>query len=136
LNADALLDKATRAARVARSAIDDGNFDDATSRAYYAMFNAARAALELVATPLDLSNVARHGTILTAFGLHLIKAGHLDRELGSALTTASVLRKGADYGDRPVSAEAAIAVTGDAENFVACVRDLAEKLAREPKQEK
>ena len=45
MKAQELLEKATRAASSAKLLLDTGDTDGACNRAYYAMFDAARAAL-------------------------------------------------------------------------------------------
>lgn len=80
MNGDLLLEKAARAVDAARQLVEDGAYDDAASRAYYGMYNAARAALELVNAPLNLESVRTHGSILGAFSRHLVKVGIVDRE--------------------------------------------------------
>jgi uncharacterized protein (UPF0332 family) len=131
MNADRLLEKAMRAVNSARRLVEDGAYDDAVSRAYYGMFNAARAALELVDAPFELENVSTHGTIIGAFGKHLVKEGLVGRELGIALSGAAALRKSADYADREVSAQAARAVTDDAVQFAETIWGLAEEKSLE-----
>ena len=52
MNALALMAKAVRAAESARILLDTGDKEGACDRAYYAMFNAARAALLASGAPM------------------------------------------------------------------------------------
>jgi uncharacterized protein (UPF0332 family) len=88
------------------------------NRAYYAMFYAARAALEHRGIEITSS---KHGTLVRRFGQHLVKPGLLPPELGSSLNEMLELRHEADYGSRvvpPLDAEHAASV---AETFVNAV---------------
>lgn len=77
--------KAQRACDSAATLLATGDVDGACNRAYYAMFDAARAALLASGAPVP-SDVARtHSGLITAFGLHLVKDGPLTRDLGRML---------------------------------------------------
>ena len=76
-----LLAKAAQAARSARLLLSAGDPDGACNRAYYAMFDAARAAL--IATGQDVGKT--HRGVLNAFSERLVKAGAIPRETGRLL---------------------------------------------------
>ncbi|MCP4695700.1 MAG: HEPN domain-containing protein, partial [Gammaproteobacteria bacterium] len=63
--------KAVRAAASAKLLFADGDADGACNRAYYAMFDAARAALTASSAPFDPETSRTHGGLITAFSLHL-----------------------------------------------------------------
>ena len=88
----ALIKRAHRSLRSARNLLEDGDYDFAVSRAYYAMFYAASAALLT-------QNVrrARHSGVIASFGQYLIKTGKLDPELQKSLQGAFEDRSEADY---------------------------------------
>jgi uncharacterized protein (UPF0332 family) len=67
---DALLAKSNRTLEAARSVIEIGFFDDASSRAYYAAFHATSAAL--ASRGLFFSS---HGQVLGAFNREFVKPG-------------------------------------------------------------
>lgn len=67
---DALLAKSGRTLEAARSVMENGFFDDASSRAYYAAFHAASAAL--AARGLFFSS---HGQVLGNFNREFVKTG-------------------------------------------------------------
>lgn len=90
----ALMQKADRALASARLLLDAGDTDGACNRAYYAMFDAARAALANAAEP---ETTKTHGGLIAAFGLQLVKPGRLPKALGRMLNRAEEVRLLADY---------------------------------------
>jgi uncharacterized protein (UPF0332 family) len=98
VTADVLIIRARRAIASARVLLDADDFAGATNRAYYAMFYAARAALQHVGIEVASS---KHGTLVSRFGQHLVKAGHLPNDLGRWLNRMVELRATADYGEEP-----------------------------------
>lgn len=118
MNGHDLLAKAHQAAVSARMLLAAGDLDGASNRAYYAMFDAARAGLILANAPVE-SEVARtHGGLISAFSLHLVKTGRIPIELGRALNRAEEIRLVADYrGDQVEEAQASWVVE-QAEGFV------------------
>lgn len=67
--------KAHRSLRSARNLLEDGDHDFAMSRAYYAMFYAATAAL------LSQNIMrAKHAGVIAAFGQQFVKSGRLPPE--------------------------------------------------------
>lgn len=101
MNARELLEKARRAAASAKVLGDAGDADGACNRAYYAMFDAARAAL-LAAGLKELPRT--HSGVVTAFSLQLVKSGRVAVELGRALNRAAEIRLIADYKGESVDA--------------------------------
>lgn len=118
MTAAALLAKAEQAAGSARILLERGDADGACNRAYYAMFDAARAAL--LAGGHDTGRT--HKGILNAFGALLIKHDLLPREMGRILKRAEAFRYVADYGDAAVERDEAEAMVREAEHFVAALR--------------
>ena len=68
-----LMDKADRAIASAKLLLDAGDVDGPCNRAYYAMFDAARAALLLSGAPVDPVVAKSHSGLISAFSLHLVK---------------------------------------------------------------
>jgi uncharacterized protein (UPF0332 family) len=97
LNVNDLLGKANRALRSAKTLQADGDFEGACNRAYYAMFDAARAALLLVKADVPEEIAKTHNGLARAFSLHLIKTNQLPVELGKALKQVENFRLLADY---------------------------------------
>jgi uncharacterized protein (UPF0332 family) len=89
-----LFSKALEAAEAARDEFDERRYDSAVNRAYYAMFNAARAFLASVGVDADQSS---HGAVLQLFGLHAIKTGKLSQDFGRSFNRAQEARSVADY---------------------------------------
>lgn len=102
--------KAERLLKTAMLASDDGDADSACNRAYYAMFNAARAAL-ISAGREELAAAKTHSGLISAFGEHIVKTGFVAAEHGRALATESRRRLVGDYeGDGMALADAEMAI--------------------------
>jgi len=97
LNAQDLLAKAIRAATSAKVLLDLGDADGACNRAYYAMYDAARAALLASGAPVEPEIAKTHNGLISAFSLHMVKTSRVPVELGKAFTRAEELRLMADY---------------------------------------
>ena len=110
----ALLERADQAAKSARLLLEHGDTGGATSRAYYAMFDAARAAL--VATGHELPKT--HRGLISAFSLHLVKGGLISIEYSRDLNQAERLRLIADYIGDPIERPTASEMIDRAERFV------------------
>jgi len=113
-----LMAKARRALKSARLVSNDGDPDSACNRAYYAMFNAARAALHWRKVAKEAQGKT-HAGLIAAFALHLVKPGKIGVDQQRALSGMLHLRTRADYFDESVSAEDASAAIEKAEAFVA-----------------
>ena len=118
MKAQDLLAKAIRAAESAKVLLDDGDADGACNRAYYAMFDAARAALLASGSPVEPEIAKTHTGLISAFSLHLVKAGRVSVELGKTLNKAEELRLVADYKGNPVEKEDAAWAVSQAQIFV------------------
>lgn len=118
MNAQALLLKALRAAASAKLLLDTGDADGACNRAYYAMFDAARAALLASGAPVAPDIAKTHNGLISAFSLHLVKTGRVPLELGKALNRAEELRLIADYKGDSIGPEHAAWAVSQAHLFV------------------
>ena len=78
----ALMAKADRACLSARALLNLGDVDGACNRAYYAMFDAARAALLASGSPVRPDIGKTHSGLINTFSEHLIKNGPVPKELG------------------------------------------------------
>jgi uncharacterized protein (UPF0332 family) len=85
LNERELFKKAKIAIESAQLLINAGDHDGACNRAYYAMFDAARAALLVSKSVTDLSTIKTHSGLITSFSLLLVKTGQVSVELGKSL---------------------------------------------------
>ena len=82
---DALMSKAVRACASARALFDLNDVDGACNRAYYAMFDAARATLLASGAPVEPDIGRTHSGLITAFSQHLVKNGPIAKEMGRLL---------------------------------------------------
>lgn len=110
--------KARRALDSAQKLLQDGDGDGACNRAYYAMFDAARAALIASKAPVPPEIAKTHSGLISAFSLHLVKPNLFPVELGRSLNKAEDLRLVADYKGDSIDAEEAIWVVQAAQAFV------------------
>jgi uncharacterized protein (UPF0332 family) len=115
VTAGELMAKARQAVLSAKALLDLGDADGATSRAYYAMFDAARAAL--IANGVEL-HTSKHGRVIGEFSRRFVKNGPLPRATGRALNDAQVLRTRADYDGPNVAPDAARNIVAEAAEFV------------------
>lgn len=88
LNPSVLMRKAIRACASARALLDLNDVDGACSRAYYAMFDAARAALLAADHPDSQATAKTHSGLIAAFGSSLVKSGLVDKAYGRMLKRA------------------------------------------------
>lgn len=117
-----LMGKAETALASARLLLEAQDSDGATNRAYYAMFDAATAALEWAGTvgtpPKTLAE------LITSFGRTLVQTGRVPTEFGRSLNRVHELRLTGDYLAEPIPLEKAKQAIAEAEAFVAAVRAL------------
>ena len=91
-----------------------GYYNDAVSRAYYAMFYASRALL----ASRNLHPKGHKGLVLQ-FGLELVKKGFIEETYGRALSHAKERRETVDYNiDAAMSSEEAGIIIEDAQRFI------------------
>lgn len=122
-----LFEKAIRAVSSAQLLLDSGDADGACNRAYYAMFDAARAALLASGAPVAPEVVKTHSGLISTFSLHLVKTGQVPVELGKALNKVEDLRLIADYKGDPVELEDAAWAVQQAERFVQAMKSSYQK---------
>src|SRR5476651_339290 len=114
-----IIDKAEKALTSARILLKAGDSDGASNRAYYAMFDAAIAALSWAGSGSAHDHPKTHSGLIGSFGLHLVRAGKLPAELGRSLNRVQELRLTADYLADPVTSERAEWAIREAEAFLA-----------------
>src|ERR1700730_13938234 len=112
--------------RAAHLSFDNGLYNMAASRAYYAMFTAARVLLSDVAG-VELEQTRRHTTVMRYFSSHFVRHGLCDSELGRALMRASRVRGTADYDSQTINRDQAAAVIRTMLDFVAFAERLLPK---------
>ncbi len=98
----------------ARDNIARGHFRAAVSRAYYAVFYMASAALFSQSVQR-----AKHSGVEAAFSQFLVKPGHIEPEFGRLYQAARRQREEADYVDASnIDESSARQTLSDAERFV------------------
>jgi uncharacterized protein (UPF0332 family) len=125
LSTQDLLDRAQRAVESAKLLPDAGDVNGACNRAYYAMFDAARAALIATQKPPESEEIKTHSGLISAFSLHLVKTGHVSVELGKSFSKVADIRLVADYSDEEVSPDRAEWAIEQAAAFVGAMRQRA-----------
>lgn len=120
---ESLISKAQRSLDAARYMYERGFFDFCVSRAYYAMFYIASAAL--LSRGLRFR---RHGAVVAGFGQHFIRPGVLPARLQESFAEAFEQRTRGDYRVlEEVGADEAEQLLRKADDFVSMVRDYLDK---------
>lgn len=114
-----LIDRAERYLATAELLVEKGDYESCVSRAYYAMFYCAEAALLTKGM-----SVSSHKGVISAFGEHFIKTRVFSKELGRELNRAFDRRQLADYEFKLVtSKEKARESVGHCRTFVRAVSE-------------
>ena len=92
-----LLVKADRALASAKLLLDSGDVDGACNRAYYPMFDAARAALLSIEAPVPAEVARTHSGLIAAFSLHLDKSGRIPHLLRPCASTPKPVAKSLSF---------------------------------------
>ena len=114
--------KAERALSGARLLLAANDAEGACNRAYFAMFDAAHAALLAANVDVPEASTKTHHGLIAAFGRYLVLGKHVESSFGGALNKVQRLRQLADYTGDPVSLEDATWAVEQAEAFVAAMR--------------
>ena len=125
-----LIARARRSAASAMLLFDAGDLNGACNRAYYAMFEAARAALMAGEETVNSEAIKTHSGLITAFSLYVIKPGFIPAQYGRSLRQADQVRLIADYSDEGVDRERARSAIEQANQFVDAVISYVEGLPR------
>jgi uncharacterized protein (UPF0332 family) len=88
----ALQKKAKQALSDAELLLENNSVEATINRGYYAVFQAARAAL---LTVKETPNT--HSGVIRRFGYHFVRTGEVSDPIGDILTTAQSMRGQADY---------------------------------------
>jgi len=121
--------KAEERLGVARELLYADHAEDAISRAYYAAFHAATAAL------LALGFEAKtHGGLRALFGLHVVQAGLAGRDAGRALEDLYDRRRRSDYEVTTyfTTEDAEDAVAAAATLLAACQQIIVDRAGAQP----
>ena len=114
---DQLLSKSQQYLRSAAVLLEIGDYDSCVSRAYFAMFYAAQAAL--LSTN---ATVKSRRSVRSAFIERFVQGGRFPQRAGEVLDDAYKLQETADYAQRPVvSEEDAEHTLSEAEAFIGSI---------------
>lgn len=116
------MQKASKALAAARLLLANADVEGACNRAYYAMFDAAHAALLASGAEIAETSIRTHRGLVGAFGLHLVQKGRVSRELGRTLNEVEQIRLLADYTGEDIDLEKASWAVEQAESFVEAMR--------------
>jgi uncharacterized protein (UPF0332 family) len=111
------LDRARRAVASAKLLVGSGDMDGACDRAFYAIFDASRAAL----CDANVAPTKTHRGLIAQFGAHLVQTGRVDRQLGRDLNWAEQVRLYADYAADVTDRETTQDLLDTAEAFVTAI---------------
>lgn len=125
MKAKELMVKAVRATVSAKVLLDAGDADGACNRAYYAMFDAARAAL--LASGHEVGKT--HRGLLNSFANVLIRNDLVPKEMGRLLKRAETFRYVADYSEELMELSDALEMVVHAENFVDTLQNYMNQLS-------
>jgi uncharacterized protein (UPF0332 family) len=124
MNWQGFLDKARSNLRVAERAYADGEPDPCVSRAYYAVFHAALAALLKLTDYRQQGQTWNHGNVAAEFSRRLIGQRKLFKsDLGQTLADLRTRRHRADYDSETVGSKIAGQGLKRAREFVEDVVD-------------
>jgi len=124
LTADSYLRKAARALKEAKVLLREESTEGVCNRAYYAMHDAAHAALLASGSETPETLIKTHHSLIAAFGKELVLTGKLDGALGRAFNRVQDIRLIADYSAEPPQLAEAQWAFEQAEIFIASVRSL------------
>jgi uncharacterized protein (UPF0332 family) len=117
-----MMAKAKAASTSARLLLEHGDMDGAANRAYYAMFDAARAALMVSGAPVDLDKIKTHSGLIGAFSKYLVKDGPLSKDLGRCINKALEIRMSVDYDGVFIELDHVQMVVEQAEAFITALQ--------------
>jgi uncharacterized protein (UPF0332 family) len=108
------LDRAKKALLAAKTLLENQLYEDCVSRAYYAVLHAAKGALATKHIEPE-----SHNAVKRMFGLHLIKAGEIEKDFARILTAEQEDRAIGDYDIYiEISEDRALKRVLDAEKFI------------------
>ena len=120
-DAPSYFNKAKAALSAAKLLLEAGDADGACNRAYYAMFDAAHAALFALGAEDAGAPIKTHNGLIAKFGQRVVASGHFPAEFGADLNRVQSLRQLADYSGDPVALDKANWAFERAQSFVAAV---------------
>jgi uncharacterized protein (UPF0332 family) len=116
--------KSDRAYASAKALLAMGDTDGACNRAYYAMLDAARAALLHTGCIPNLEVVKTHSGLINAVSNHFVKTGLIPKETGRLFKHAEELRSIADYNGESIDLVDIQELLQQTEAFVEAMRSM------------
>jgi uncharacterized protein (UPF0332 family) len=116
------IQKAERALDEARFLLQGDKTEGACSRAYYAMHDAAHAALFANGDESQDAMLRTHHGLIAEFGRKIVLGGHIEASFGRALNRVQDIRLLADYDSQSPSRDDARWAVDQAEAFVAAIK--------------
>ena len=89
---DGYIQKAEKKLKVAEKLLKSGDYEDAVSRAYYAVYHAAQALLLT-----EGQQAESHKGVVTLFGLLFVKTGKFSKKMGKYIANLKDDRESGDY---------------------------------------
>ena len=124
ITADELMTKARRALASSQLLLTEEDADGTCNRAYYAMFDASRAALIASGFEEIAITTKTHSGLISAFSLHLVKTDRLPKKLGQSFNKVEDIRLMADYLGTAVDLEQAAWSLEQAEIFIEVIEKI------------
>lgn len=124
MNITELLSKAERAEHSAKLLLEAEDYDGASNRAYYAMFDAAKAALKSEVDASATETIRTHNGLIAVFSQHIVKTGKMPVEAGRNLNRVEEIRLTADYKGDSIDPEQAAWAVQQATQFITLVKAL------------
>ena len=121
ITADELMIKSKRALASAKLLLVADDADGSCNRAYYAMYDSARAALIAAGFEEAAITTKTHTGLISVFSQHLIKTKQLPTELGRSLNKVEDIRLMADYLGKGIELDKANWALQQAEAFVTAI---------------
>jgi uncharacterized protein (UPF0332 family) len=121
------LQKAEKKIRSAKLLLDQGFYEDAVSRAYYAGFHAIVASLRF--KKVDLSR-HKHVFILNQFRIHFVDTKILSNDLYTKILNIRAIREHTDYAiNSEIEQIEAEQIVRDTQNIVDKIKEYLEKMS-------
>ncbi len=123
ITAGELMIKARRALASSQLLLAEKDADGTCNRAYYAMFDASRAALIASNFEEIAITTKTHSGLISAFSLHMVKTGLLPKELGRSFNKVEDIRLMADYLGTAIDIEQATWSLQQAKVFIEVIEE-------------
>jgi len=115
--AKVLMAKSDAAYKSALTLFRAEDYDGAANRAYYAMHDAAKAALVHIGIP-GAEEIRSHSGLISEFSKHLVKTGMISKDVGRLLSRAEQVRLVADYSGASLDKAKAREHLANSEQFI------------------